>query len=288
MTITKEALRLILPKICDKETTQAPTDWTPKNPLSGHCAVVSLVAQNLYGGDLLRASLEGTPCAAMRSHYWNKLPEGTEEDFTRPQFGDTPPHTLEAVVRTRAYVLSNEDTKQRYKRLSLRLAKHVQPQDTVDDKIYESCFNAALESNCKKLAFGCTVVRNEKIIYSSTNGTLEPLKHLCEPECIRNKIQSRTESMIGACAHAEEYSLWHLAKNNIPFEECDFYVAGIRKNGLPLPEDNTDFSCIRCATQLYNAGIHTISGPMNGKWIPLTAERALETAIAYALRQKTT
>ena len=57
--ITPEQFRAILPEICDSETSQSPQGWKPTNPLWGHCAVVSLIAQNLFGGELLRASLDG-------------------------------------------------------------------------------------------------------------------------------------------------------------------------------------------------------------------------------------
>ena len=52
---TVEQFKQLLPSICDKETTQDAEHWTAENPLCGHCAVVSLVAQNLFGGELLRA-----------------------------------------------------------------------------------------------------------------------------------------------------------------------------------------------------------------------------------------
>lgn len=95
-----------------KETASDPVGWTEDNPLAGHCAVVSLVAQDLWGGSLLRASLEGTEWAHLRSHYWNELPGG-EEDFTEAQFGGRRPK-LVGEVRTREYLLTNEGTRNRY------------------------------------------------------------------------------------------------------------------------------------------------------------------------------
>ncbi|MEX0877787.1 MAG: hypothetical protein WDZ40_02920 [Candidatus Spechtbacterales bacterium] len=114
-----EEFKELLPKICDKDTTLDPDGWTRKNPLWGHCAVVSVLAQRLFGGELLRASLEGTDFAHMRSHYWNRLFGDTVEDFTANQFGNNYPLGLgpKAETRTVEYVLSNPETKKRYELL---------------------------------------------------------------------------------------------------------------------------------------------------------------------------
>lgn len=72
--ITPNTFKELLPTICNRETSQDPAGWTPENPLWGHCAVVCLAAQNLFGGELLRASLTEVPgFEHMRSHYWNTL-----------------------------------------------------------------------------------------------------------------------------------------------------------------------------------------------------------------------
>lgn len=118
------ALEMALPLICTDETTQDQAGWTKENPLWGHCAVVALLAQDLFGGELLRASLDGTPFTSVRSHYWNRLPNGIEVDFTNPQFGDNPPVGLQAETRTREYLLSNPNTRSRYEILKKRFKDH--------------------------------------------------------------------------------------------------------------------------------------------------------------------
>ena len=85
--------------------------WTEQNPLWGHCAVVALLAQDYFGGTILRASLEGTPFHESSSHYRNEAFDFTEEQFA----GNTPDLTYE--IRTREYLLSNEDTGLRYQLL---------------------------------------------------------------------------------------------------------------------------------------------------------------------------
>jgi len=110
----------MLPKICNRETSSNPTGWRSENPLYGHCAVVSLLAQDLFGGELLRISLEGTAFAEMKSHYYNVLPKSGLRDFTRTQFGGQPPDIFESQTRERSHLLSNPDTKKRFEILRTR------------------------------------------------------------------------------------------------------------------------------------------------------------------------
>ena len=113
-----------LPKVCAKDTAAGGgKGWTPDNPLWGHCAVVSLIVQDLFGGDLLRVSLEGTEFAEGRSHYFNRLPDGRVVDLTEAQFQGRLPAELAAtaVVRDRDYVIGGADTRERYERLRERL-----------------------------------------------------------------------------------------------------------------------------------------------------------------------
>lgn len=55
--------------------------WSEDNPAFGQCAVTALLVQEIYGGFLLRTHVEG-----FGSHYYNRLPYGTEVDLTRDQF----------------------------------------------------------------------------------------------------------------------------------------------------------------------------------------------------------
>ncbi len=309
--ITIEKFKEILPSICCVETSQDPKNWTLENPLWGHCAVVSLVAQNLFGGELLRASLEGTEFAASRSHYWNRLPNGQEEDFTKAQFGDRYPIGLKAEVRPRSYVLSYPETVVRYKLLAYRLIKKLYGHNGVGvinplfydiyPPVYRMCFYAALDSPCQKMKFGCVIMHDLTVLYTGCNKTIEPLKSLCEPKCIRFSITSRTESMLGACGHAEEWALWEIVKMGIPLSECSLYIAGFYPNGLPWLKSEAEHTCLRCAVQMYYAKIKNIYVPVctveNKRlqmpmpeyidWQGITPEEALKTALAYATKEKT-
>ena len=54
--------------------------WTTDNKPKGHCAVVTLVVQDLYGGAIVHDQEKG--------QYWNLLPDGSQHDFTRSQYDD--------------------------------------------------------------------------------------------------------------------------------------------------------------------------------------------------------
>ena len=107
----------ILPKICSVDTHQSRKGWNPSNPFQGHCAVVSLLVQDILGGDILWASLEGTQWSG--NHYWNLLPDGEEIDFTKSQFGENRPN-LKGETRDRSFLLSSKDTDNKYQILFKR------------------------------------------------------------------------------------------------------------------------------------------------------------------------
>lgn len=291
ISVSMEQLKELLPKICDKKTSSNPKGWTPENPLWGHCAVVSLIVQNLFGGKLARASLEDTKFATMGSHYWNILPDGVGKDFTDSQFRGKKP-ILTAAERTRDYVLYDPQTgapreiMNRYKLLAWRLAKELNLGNSLfKNDIYHKCFYNALDSPCQKMKFGCVITHYNKAVYEGCNKTIEPLKSLCEPKCIRFSITSRTESMLGACGHAEE-GLWDVVHKFIPIHECELYIAGLHANGLSWLKQAAEHTCLRCAVQMYNAHLKTIYVPVVDRWVGITPEQAVETARAYAIGEK--
>ncbi len=119
--LSSERFEQILPQICDDQTSMDPEGWSPDNPLWGHCAVVSLVAQRLYGGNLMRASLDNTPYAESGSHYINEFDDNDRHDYTAEQFTIGYPEDLQYEERTREYLLSNPETSRRYELLEARL-----------------------------------------------------------------------------------------------------------------------------------------------------------------------
>lgn len=109
-------------RAASKETSSDPDNWGANNPLYGHCVVVSLVAQDYFGGVIMRTSLEHLPqYAHLRSHYWNKFPNGTEIDFTHEQFVRR--ISLRGIERAREEILSLQSTRERYVALSEQFAE---------------------------------------------------------------------------------------------------------------------------------------------------------------------
>lgn len=94
-------------------------DWNPKNPSLNQCAITALVVQDYFDGELLRCLMTNGD-----SHYWNRLPDGTEVDLTEDQFQyiEAKPLKKDFVIRTSEYVLSFPETSKRYYLLVHRLA----------------------------------------------------------------------------------------------------------------------------------------------------------------------
>ncbi len=114
--MTLEELTKLLLKAWGADTAKG--SWDERCPELNQCAVTALVVQDVYGGDLLRCKTKNDD-----SHYWNRLPDGTEVDLTFGQFafsGDVA-YKSEYIVRDREYVLSYPDTVRRYELLKSRL-----------------------------------------------------------------------------------------------------------------------------------------------------------------------
>lgn len=111
---TTSSLRQALRAAWASDTTADPDRWNSSNPAWGQCAVTALVVQDILGGQLLRCQ------GPSGSHYWNRLPDGTELDLTRDQFrGRLTPRSAEE--RDRSYVMSFPQTRRRYETLRARV-----------------------------------------------------------------------------------------------------------------------------------------------------------------------
>lgn len=115
----KEFFNTILPQLCDADTSSHPEIWSKENPAQGHCAIVSVLAQEKFGGDIVRVSMVGTEYGSIGSHYFNVI-DGKETDFTISQFKDNPYRDIRREKRTREEILSNPDTLRRYELLKDR------------------------------------------------------------------------------------------------------------------------------------------------------------------------
>ena len=121
----KDDFLKIMRHIGARDTSAYPDGWTPKILCGGIVSVVSLLAQDVFGGELMRASLKDhSKYAYLRSHFWNYLPDGKEVDFTADQYSDLSYRDLEGVARSRVSVLESPDTQRRYTLLKERFRNH--------------------------------------------------------------------------------------------------------------------------------------------------------------------
>ena len=87
--------------------------WTLENKTLGQCAITALVLNDFLGGKIMRCMSE------TGSHYYNLI-NGEIVDLTVSQFNSLPDY-INGEERTREYLLSNEDTRNRYKLLLERV-----------------------------------------------------------------------------------------------------------------------------------------------------------------------
>lgn len=161
-------------------------------------------------------------------------------------------------------------------------------------RLYETCIKQARLSSCKKMGFGAVLYHEvkEMIAWEAHNTQMFGMSDICEPECVRMKIPSRTQSMVGACAHAEELCLWNalgdfrrkgftLAPEQI-LPNCSLYVAGVWNDGTPIERGEAGFTCIRCATQMLHSGVRGVNVWFERDWHFFRAAHALRDSFKYA------
>lgn len=113
------ALRAVLVRGWDAQTSADPAGWSPANPAWGQCAVTALLIQEVLGGDLIRTEVDGI------SHYFNRLPSGQCIDLTFEQFPAGSRYGEQA-MRPRAYVAGYPATERRYRLLKQRVGAELE------------------------------------------------------------------------------------------------------------------------------------------------------------------
>jgi len=76
--------------------------WSKNNRAHGQCAITALIVQDMFGGNLI-TNTDG-------SHFWNELPDRTQQDFTRKQF-KKPKNLIKYIHISRGKVLNNKGAK---------------------------------------------------------------------------------------------------------------------------------------------------------------------------------
>ena len=94
------------------------SEWLKDNPSLGQCAITALIVNDYFGGKIMRCM------ASSGSHYYNQI-DGEIVDLTVEQFLGEIPQYESGEERTREYLLSNEDTKNRYKKLLYNLKQSI-------------------------------------------------------------------------------------------------------------------------------------------------------------------
>ncbi|OGZ30297.1 MAG: hypothetical protein A2931_02020 [Candidatus Niyogibacteria bacterium RIFCSPLOWO2_01_FULL_45_48] len=279
-----------------KDTCNEPNKWSKENPAGGQCVPTALVVQDFFGGKIIRLDLSKSAnprIAGVRSHYFNEI-GGKRIDFSASQFSQDYFEVQQLLQnsgnvseRSREELFKSENVKARYLMLRLAVARDLSGCNPLfKNAVYRRCLLQAFQSDCEKSKFGCVARRKGREVAAGFNHKLDCFKDWCEPECIRKKITSRTESMIGCCAHAEEVALVSVRDQNIHPAECDFYVAGISENGLVLVKAEPVHSCIRCSTQFLMHHAQRIHVPCDGKWARVLIRDAVRSAKKYALGEK--
>ena len=93
-------------------------EWSEENPSLGQCAITALIVNDFFGGKIMRCM------ASSGSHYYNMI-DNELVDLTVEQFLGEIPQYEDGEERTREYLLSNEDTKNRYKKLLYNLKQSI-------------------------------------------------------------------------------------------------------------------------------------------------------------------
>jgi len=113
--MTLEQLQKYLYKVYSKETCypSCRDGWSINNPTLGHCAIVSLLVNDYFGGEIYKIKVNGI------SHYFNYI-DNNVVDFTSKQFGMMIDYN-NRVKKDRVEILRDEDTLLRYNTLKMRL-----------------------------------------------------------------------------------------------------------------------------------------------------------------------
>ena len=162
---------------------------------------------------------------------------------------------------------------------------------TLQLRLLDSCRRVAASSDCKKRRFGALAVHvvdavEFRGVAEAANQQCAALAHLCAERCIRESIASRTDSMIGACLHAEERVIWEAIRGDSRPSALSIFVAGLDAEGELAEKSVSDFSCIRCATLFYLAGIRDINIWYQGQWWAIPPSEAMQQAVRYALGER--
>lgn len=117
--MTLELLEKYLYKLYSKDTCYfvCRDNWSNDNPTLGHCAVVSLIVNDYFGGEIYKIKVDGI------GHYFNVI-NNKIIDLTSNQFNKQINYD-NRIKKTRKEMLEDKDTLLRYNLLKNKLEKEV-------------------------------------------------------------------------------------------------------------------------------------------------------------------
>lgn len=312
MTLPVAELKYLLKLAACAETSYTPKLWTPDNPTYGHCAVFTLIVQDLLGGKVVRGSI-ANPLKDMLgygSHYWNALNDGTVIDLSRDQFPAEFPYDLLIAGKLgepgekpdysdkRSYILQTGNTAQRYDILKSRFEKALNSNPLFTDYKFQRCWELAFSENakCLKMRFACVVYDDcGEFITSDVNRLMtgqfnkERFCALDGSNCIRMGMESRTDATIGDCGHAPIWCLanvWKLGYFPEDLRMLNFYEGGFKPDGSPWWRSEASYTCTYCENMFAIFGLDKIYGAFDGKWQPLYTKNSFYSSARYATKEK--
>ncbi len=121
--MTLEKLQDYLYKAYSKDTCYllCRKDWCNNNPTLGHCAIVSLIVNDYFDGEIYKTKVDGI------SHYFNMI-DNNVVDFTSNQFNKKINYNNK-IKKDRLEILEDEDTLLRYNMLKMRLQLIIEDED---------------------------------------------------------------------------------------------------------------------------------------------------------------
>lgn len=176
--------------------------WSDSNPSLGQCAITSLVVNDFCGGKIMRCMVDEI------SHYYNLI-NGHVIDLTVDQFEGIIPEYETGEKRTREYLLSNEDTKNRYKKLLINVKNNFIRYGTADYRLRD------IDNNQYISKIPGTFGGNEKLKIYGKFDCSSALYWISKGQYVNNRVFfPDEESAIAAgyrpCARCmkKEYKLW--------------------------------------------------------------------------------
>lgn len=115
--MTLEDFALKVSGAWSKNTSYTPNDWTVENPAKGQCAIIALLVQEIFGGDIVKCDVVGDK----DSHFFNHI-NGQEVDMTISQFPESVEFINHRTVN-REEIIKHPGTAERYDLLKNEFSK---------------------------------------------------------------------------------------------------------------------------------------------------------------------